>query len=385
MRQLKLVPPSNVLSLRVASVWKGERTGPREVKASTYRPGATQPALPLTRHRLELIKAYAESVLRNDEISSASQIAQRFAPQTEPDAPPGAPKSAPHTPLTASFSALSSRIRRLTVVLIAVALLPNLTLAAFWLRLIDPQWSSAVMLPHAERHAPSGQSTSVTPVLSAPDSLEATEGEDVTFPIALDGTDGVPPGSVIVIRGLPPGSTLSSGHPQGKTDWSMRPTDISDLHLVLPATGSGESTLIIQLLAPNNGILADASTQLKICGALETGTAESQVSDKLDQEPEAVPEDAPDADLGTSTSDLPPLPTRRPERSPNGDSRADWISPSAYVNLRQSPSPSAPVVSVIAKGAKLRVLARKRGWVQVTDPAMPQSGWIYSGNIDTVH
>ena len=81
-------------------------------------------------------------------------------------------------------------------------------------------------------------------------------------------------------------------------------------------------------------------------------------------------------------SDVPPLPTRRPSPSTKDDGQANWIRPSAYVNLRQSPSSSAPVVSVIAKGAKLRALGRKRGWVQVTNPATSQSGWIYSGNVD---
>jgi SH3-like domain-containing protein len=42
------------------------------------------------------------------------------------------------------------------------------------------------------------------------------------------------------------------------------------------------------------------------------------------------------------------------------------------------------VVSVVAKGAKLRIVARKRGWVQVADPKTSQSGWIYSGHTETV-
>ena len=57
------------------------------------------------------------------------------------------------------------------------------------------------------------------------------------------------------------------------------------------------------------------------------------------------------------------------------------VQPSVYVNLRDGPSSSAPVVGVIAKGAKLSVLDRKRGWVQVTDPASGKKGWIYSGNL----
>jgi uncharacterized protein YgiM (DUF1202 family) len=49
--------------------------------------------------------------------------------------------------------------------------------------------------------------------------------------------------------------------------------------------------------------------------------------------------------------------------------------------MREAPSSSSAVLGVIAKGAKLAVLDRKRGWVQVTDPATDKKGWIYSGNL----
>ena len=388
MGQLKFISPSNVLSLRVPGVGKCERAP--AAKANTYRPGDIEPPLPLTPEHLELIKSYAEHVLRGAEGSPASQIAHPFAPRAQ-EAPSGDPRLAAHTPSTA----LASGIRRLIVVLVAVALVPNLTLAAFWLGLIDPPWSKPVPLPLAESHTPSVGSATVTPVLSAPDMLEATEGQEVTFPIALDGTDGVPPGSIIVIRGLPSGSTLSKGRPQGETEWDLKADEIGDLHLTPTAAGGGESKLTIQLVAPNNSILAEAATRLRIApdpkaniaaDAIEAEPTEGRVSDMPDHEPQAtvMEESAGNADTGTSMSDLPPLPTRRPSSSTNDDGQANWIRPSAYVNLRQSPSSSAPVVSVIAKGAKLRVRGRKRGWVQVTNPATSQGGWIYSGNIDTV-
>ncbi|MGA7457478.1 MAG: SH3 domain-containing protein [Methyloceanibacter sp.] len=57
------------------------------------------------------------------------------------------------------------------------------------------------------------------------------------------------------------------------------------------------------------------------------------------------------------------------------------VQPSVFVNLREGPSSSSSVVGVIAKGAKLSVLDRKRGWVQVTDPATGKKGWIYRGNL----
>ena len=122
MGQLKFSGPSNVLSLRVPRVGKGERAP--AAKANAYRPGDIEPPLPLTPERLELIKSYAKNVLRGPAGSPASQIAHRFAPRAQ-EALSGDPRLAAHMPSTA----LASGIRRLTVVLVAVALVPNLTLA----------------------------------------------------------------------------------------------------------------------------------------------------------------------------------------------------------------------------------------------------------------
>ena len=46
-------------------------------------------------------------------------------------------------------------------------------------------------------------------------------------------------------------------------------------------------------------------------------------------------------------------------------------------------SPSSRVISVVAKGAKLRVMTRKKRWVQVTNPATSERGWIYAPKLAT--
>ena len=90
--------------------------------------------------------------------------------------------------------------------------------------------------------------------------LEATAGANITFPIALDGTDGVPVRSIIAIRGLPQGSKLSSGRPYDETEWNLKPDEIGDLHLALTGNESSEANVIIQLVAPDGAIIADAAT-----------------------------------------------------------------------------------------------------------------------------
>ena len=66
------------------------------------------------------------------------------------------------------------------------------------------------------------------------------------------------------------------------------------------------------------------------------------------------------------------------------DDGADWIKALAFVNLRQRPTRSAPAISVVEKGAKLRVMGRKKGWLQVSNPATSERGWIYAANIAAV-
>ena len=393
MGELKLKPHTNVLALKIARAGQGEANGPVEAKAighrpgvNGHRPGATEAGLPLTPQRLELVKAYARQALRHAHAPTASQIAQRFAPRAEEASASGAPQPAHPAPLVAPLFALASGIRRLTTLVIVAALLPNLTLAAFWFGWVEPPWSRPL----------TASPELALPVLSAPATLEAMAGENVLLPIALDGTDGVPAGSVIVVRGLPPGSKLSIGRANGETAWTLRPDEIGDVHLVAAGGRIREAALTIELLAPNNGIMADAATVLKLsprpgaaiaAEAAEAGPAEAQRAQLPAEEPEtaAVTDSPPLPDEAGDTAAIVepvPLPTRRPARGTE-DVAANWVRPSAYVNLRDGPTSTARVVSVVAKGAKLRVVARKRGWVQVADPNTSQSGWIYSDYVET--
>jgi len=231
------------------------------------------------------------------------------------------------------------------------------------------------------------------PVLSSPATLEATAGGDITFPIALDGTDGVPARSIIAIRGLPQGSKLSSGRPYDETEWNLKPEEIGDLHLVLPRNASGEAKLMIQLVATDGAIIADAATVLKMpansaanfpASNIETKLAEAQLSD---ERAPAVGEKGAEgnlANLDAATAaygDPVPLPTRRPAPTSNDDANSITLT---SVNLRERPTRSAPAIGVVAKDAKLRVIGRKNRWVQVSDPTTSEEGWIYARHVATL-
>jgi Bacterial SH3 domain len=282
-----------------------------------------------------------------------------------------------------------SLIRALVAGLVLAALIPNLMLGAiFWLGAVDiPRSKSPMITANDKPIAP--PSAVPTPVLSSPPSLEASPGADITLPIALDGTDGVPARSIIAIRGLPQGSKLSSGRPYDETEWNLKPDEIGDLHLVLPSNASGESKLIIQLVAIDGAILADAAMILKVPTNsaanipgynIEIEPAQAQVSEQRTQglEDRGAEETRANLDAAMATPDQVPLPTRRPAQTSNDD--ANWITLTS-VNLRERPTRSARAIGVVAKDAKLRVIARKNRWVQVTNLATSEKGWIYARHV----
>src|SRR5512146_3130901 len=136
-----------------------------------------------------------------DKLRAATRTHRGFAPGTLADAKPIDHKPAPRRRLLT----WSSRTRDLVAVLVLFAMLPNLALGAmFLLGVVNTPWSKPEGSPPRTKPA-------LPPALSAPAVLEVTAGEDAIFPIALDGTDGVPARSIIAISGLPHGSALSAG------------------------------------------------------------------------------------------------------------------------------------------------------------------------------
>jgi SH3 domain-containing protein len=295
---------------------------------------------------------------------------------------------------TTPLSSLTlSLIRAMVAALVLMALIPNLMLGAiFWLGAVDIPWSrSPIITANDKTVAPS--SAVPTPVLSSPPTLEASAGGDITLPIALDGTDGVPARSVIAIKGLPQGSKLSSGRPYDETEWNLKPDEIGDLHLVLPRNASGEAKLLMQLVAPDGAIIADAATVLKMPA---NSVANIGASDTKTEPTEAQVVNEPAEALGTTGAeervanldaametpgDLVPLPLRRPAQTSNDDANSITLT---SVNLRERPTRSAPAIGVVAKGTKLRLIARKRGWVQVTNLETSEEGWIYARHLATM-
>ena len=325
---------------------------------------------------LSLSRADTKGHLVSNEEPAVTRIRRRFAPGTLAGATPVKHQQLDQTPPSRLLT-LSPGPRALIAVLVLIAMLPNLALGAiFFLGVINTPWSAPDASP-----TPALSRT----VLSAPTILEATAAEDISLPIALDGTDGVPARSIIAISGLPQGSMLSSGRPYGETEWNLKTDEIGDLHLNLPSNASGNSKLTIKLVGPDGAIVTDTGLVLKINSTARNELAEAEVSDERVKGLGTAGKEERFANLDVSRppGDPVPLPSRRPVRTTSNDVDANWIRPLAFVNLREGPSPSARVVIVVAKGAKLRVIGRKGRWVQVTHSSTSKSGWIYAGNVAT--
>jgi hypothetical protein len=287
--------------------------------------------------------------------------------------------------------AVSSGLGLLIAALILVALVPSALLGAMvWHGTINPP------SPQTVTQAPAVQ-TVLPAVLTAPATIEASAGEDLGFPIALDGTDGVPPRSVIAIGGLPPGSSFSEGRPYGEAEWNLRSDQIGDLRLILPDDASGEAKLTIKLIAPDDSVIADAETVLEVTqaasapvahedgGEAALAVAEADAGGEAKQASiEAAMAPSAGAAIAPAAASVKPPSDNNDQTGsiPTETGAANWVQPSAYVNLRDAASSSSRIIGVVAKGVKVEVTDRKRGWLQVTNPATSEKGWIYSGYIE---
>jgi hypothetical protein len=265
------------------------------------RPGAE--TISLTARRLARPKSQPKPHISGADQAALARIAERFAPgapATQSDTVPvdaaakdATPKDQPFDQQTARSPLLASAsgMRTLIAVLIAVALLPSLTLGTmWWLGAVKTPWSTGAHAESGLSPAAKASLASTAPVLegvqskqaaavgaialTAPDALDAEAGSDIPFAVTLDHAGALPARSVIAIAGLPHGATLSSGRPYGEAEWNLRTDEIGDLLITLPKAATGESRLRVRLVAPDGEILAGAETLLKVVAAPDTGVGD---------------------------------------------------------------------------------------------------------------
>jgi uncharacterized protein YgiM (DUF1202 family) len=57
---------------------------------------------------------------------------------------------------------------------------------------------------------------------------------------------------------------------------------------------------------------------------------------------------------------------------------AEWLETKTAVDMHAKAEQSSETVKVAEGGVKMRVMARDKNWVQVTDPKTSTTGWIYN-------
>ena len=242
--------------------------------------------------------------------------------------------------------------------------------------------------------------------LSSPDRIEAKAGDVVAFPIAIDATEALPARSIVAVTALPEGAAFSEGRPYGVTGWSLRPDEIGDLQLRLPAR-SGATDMRLELVAGDGTVLAQSETRLSIApssaGAVPVAASESQPTEagaavettgsvasappSPRRKPVATAAAAPAVKVNTVK--VVAIPAPNPARPHDGgyglgpasaapQAEAEWMVTKAAVDIHAKAEQGSETVKVVDKGLKVRVTARDKNWVQVTDPKTSTTGWIYN-------
>jgi hypothetical protein len=247
----------NGLSVGVTRLGRVEANWQGETNARSRLVEATEPPLPLTSQRLELIIACRNDCLWRDGGAVATHVPRRVLHLTPP-----ADGHRIATPSRRSLITLLPNVRASGVALTLAALL--VFGAILWFIVIGSALSRSVVPAPDKGAIEALRLIAPPPILTAPATLQATAGTRIPFPIALAGIDRTPNGSMIAINGLARGSVLSAGRSSGETGWNLKPDEIGNLHLKLPQAESGNAKLTIQLVSPGGHAITGTATTLKV-------------------------------------------------------------------------------------------------------------------------
>jgi hypothetical protein len=327
-------------------------------------------------------------------------------------------------------------VKGLISALVGIALVPTAILfVLLWQDAMRPGGyeaveKSAARLPDTAGSAQSEQTAnSLEVALSSPDRVEAKAGEVTEFPLAIDATETLPPRSIVTVTALPQGASFSAGRPYGDGGWSLRPDEIGGLSLQLPAQ-SGASHIRLELIAGDGTVLAQSETQVSVAPApaeiatvasVDRAPPDAVVSNPFEQVAAAEttgsiggapPDETATAEPAEPAADSPPLPARKPNRSagtapvvrtvkvvtiappqptrphdgayalgsPADETPApgEWMETKTAVDMHAKAEQTSETVKVAEGGVKMRVTARDKNWIKVTDPKTSTSGWIYN-------
>ncbi len=123
----------------------------------------------------------------------------------------------------------------------------------------------------------------------------------------------------------------------------------------------------------------DADAQLRALSKAEAALEQTPPS-ALEQTPAAtVPKPAEVPVVPVVTTPQPVVePAATPQPSETGAADQEWVEVSSPVNVRSAPTPQSETVNVAEPGKRYQATGRQGSWVQVTDPATSETGWVYA-------
>jgi hypothetical protein len=189
------------------------------------------------------------------------------------------------------------------------------------------------------------------------------------------------------------------GAPGSAGGWSFASEDTGALPLAVPEPSSlmnitaapdvGDGPVPAQPTLQPSMAPSPAGTEMAYAtGSKSSGENEGAAQS---QAPAPLPQRKPTASAGTAptvrtvkvVTIAPPPPTRPHDGAyalglPADEASAEWMVTKTAVDMHAKAQQSSETVRVAEGGVKMRVTARDKNWIQVTDPATSTTGWIYN-------
>jgi hypothetical protein len=136
---------------------------------------------------------------------------------------------------------------------------------------------AAQMVDEAEAGTKSPQQpikiSDAMPTLAIDQVINAKPRQPTRFPLSVNADGVVPDNSLIAIHGLPAGTVLSAGRPDGAGGWLLAPDDLGNGLFITPGDGAGGSSdIIVQILTPDRRIASELHARLVVS---ESGEADN--------------------------------------------------------------------------------------------------------------
>lgn len=100
------------------------------------------------------------------------------------------------------------------------------------------------------------------PAISVASQIVAEPAAETPLAIQIGGTDSLPRGSYVRIRGMPPSASLSEGFAISRSLWAVPLASLSKLRIKLPPGAKGQTALSVAVVTVEGNVLAEASTTI---------------------------------------------------------------------------------------------------------------------------